>query len=167
MQNRLERIYFDHSSSRNIIQNDINYNKETGQLFWNKSGKGRKLSRPVGTTTKQGYLQTTIGGKQLKVHHVIWFIETGEWPKEQIDHKDKIKNNNKFVNLREGTSINQHNRKIKVGKSGLSGAYWSNEKGRWYSNIRINGSTKFLGYFSSKEAANIAYTNKKKEILNG
>ncbi len=26
-----------------IIQNDITYNKETGQLFWNKSGKGSKM----------------------------------------------------------------------------------------------------------------------------
>ena len=150
-----------------IILNDITYNKETGQLFWNKTGSGRKLNRPIRTITKQGYLQTTIGGKQLKVHHVIWFIETGEWPKEQIDHRDKIKNNNRFVNLREGTSVNQHNRTIKVGQSGLSGAHWSSKKSRWYSSIRVGGVTKFLGYFDSKEAANIAYTDKKKEILNG
>lgn len=147
------------------ILNDINYDRENGKLYWNKSGSGRKLHKSIGTTTKQGYLQTTIKGVQLKVHHIVWFIETGKWPLEQIDHKDKDKSNNRFLNLREGNSVNQHNRSIRVGKSGLPGAYKVNKKKPWRSTIKINGKTKSLGLFNTKEEANAAYMKVKESIL--
>lgn len=143
---------------------DLRYDKDTGLLWWAKSGSGRDLSKPVGTVTNQGYRQTTLAGKQKKVHHVVWFIHKGVWP-ENLDHINKDKLDNRIENLREGASVNNHNREMPLPRSGLRGAHWDKKKNKYRSSIMIEGKTLSLGYFRCPTAAHLAYTRKKEEIL--
>jgi hypothetical protein len=140
--------------------------KPDGTLWYLESGKGIRLDKPIGTKTKQGYLQCTIGRKQKKVHHLVWFIHKGFWP-SHLDHINKNKSDNRIENLREGASINNHNRDMPMPASGLAGCHWSKAKRKYKSSIKVSGKSIFLGYFDSPEEAHKAYTTKKEEILHG
>lgn len=137
-----------------------------GKLFWTKSGSGRKINKPIGSLTKDGYLQCTLGGVQKKVHHIVWFIHKGYWP-ESIDHINKIKDDNRIENLREGFSVNNHNRNMPLPSSGLVGAHYSKLKDKFKSSIKVEGSNIHLGYFDTAEEASRAYLKRKGEVLHG
>ena len=147
-----------------VILSDIVYTDD-GLLFWKSSGSGRKLNKPLGSKTHQGYFQTTICGRQVKVHHVVWFIHKGVWPKS-LDHIDKDKGNNKISNLREGVSINNHNRVMPLPKSKLSGAYYRKNREKWFSSIKLNKKIIGLGSFNCPGAAHMSYMRAKESILN-
>tara|TARA_R110000737_G_C14215126_1_gene419942 strand:+ start:21 stop:485 length:465 start_codon:yes stop_codon:yes gene_type:complete len=148
-----------------VVFSDIQY-REDGTLWWKTTGKGRNLNKPIGSLNKGGYLQGTVAGKQKKVHHMVWFIHKGVWPK-QLDHINKIKTDNRVHNLRESVSLNNHNRDMPLPSSGLIGASWNKAKQKFKSSIKINGTNKHLGYFTSAKYASLAYLKAKKEILNG
>lgn len=54
---------------------------------WNTKFAGVK----AGCADKYGYLQVSIRGGTFFVHLLIWFLCTGEWPKLDIDHKNRVK----------------------------------------------------------------------------
>lgn len=58
-----------------------------------------------------GYYQGQILGEMHYAHRVIWALHTGEWPENEIDHKDRNGFNNIISNLRDVTHIvNMSNR---------------------------------------------------------
>ena len=144
---------------------DIEY-RQDGTLWWKSAGSGRNLNKPIGSENKGGYLQCTLDQRQKKVHHVVWFIHHGFWP-SNLDHINKDKVDNRIENLREGASINNHNRVMPLPNSGVIGAHWNKRKQKYKSSIAINGVRKHLGYFNCSTAASLAYLKEKKEVLNG
>ena len=57
----------------------------------------------VGSKDEQkGYLYCQLNGKRTKLHRFIWFWMTGEWP-EWVDHKNRIRDDNRWSNLRNVT----------------------------------------------------------------
>lgn len=144
------------------------YDPDTGFIFYKRPIKGRKrpLNEPAGSVGVQGYLQVCSQGRQLKAHRLAWFLHYGVWPEGQIDHINKDKADNRIENLRQGSSVNQHNRVTKVAQSGLVGAHKSNKPTRPFcSSIKIEGAKKFLGYFKTAEEAHQAYMKHKEPIL--
>lgn len=148
--------------SKDIIVSDIEYRSD-GTLWWTKSGSGRNLNKPIGTLTHQGYLQCTFQQTQKKVHHLVWFLHHGYWP-TNLDHINKDKSDNRIENLREGASVNNHNRNMPLPVSGLQGAQKS--RGKYRASIRINGETEHLGVFSTPEEASKVYLKRKGKLLN-
>lgn len=148
--------------SKDIIVSDIEYSPD-GTLWWTKSGSGRNLKKPIGTLTHEGYLQCTLRQTQRKVHHVVWFLHYGYWP-TNLDHINKDKSDNRIENLREGSSVNNHNRSMPLPKSGLRGAQQSRDKYR--ASIKVNGKVEHLGVFGSPQEASETYLKRKGEILN-
>jgi hypothetical protein len=96
---------------------------------------------------------------------------TGRWPEPFVDHRDLNKHNNAWVNLREATkSQNQANVGIIASnKSGLKGVsrYRAGERyGKpWQACIGVNGKSKHLGHFATKEEAHAAYCEAASEIF--
>ena len=84
---------------------------------------------------------------------------TGEWPKDQIDHINGIRTDNRFTNLREATTAeNTRNGLIsKNNTSGFKGVCFHKDTGRWQAKIFINGKGRHLGLFDTAEAAANAY----------
>ena len=142
------------------------YRYEPDGTIWHcQRAKGIRMDRPLGTNTRAGYLTCTINYNQKKVHHVVWFIHKGYWP-SNLDHKNKDKGDNRIENLREGASVNNHNRLMPLPSSGLIGAQWNKDKQKYRSSIRIDNKVYHLGYFNCPKEASLAYIKKKEEVLN-
>lgn len=76
---------------------------------------------------------------------------TGEWPKEQIDHANRDRLDDRWNNLREATwSDNMANRKLQGNNtSGFKGVSWDKVTNKW--DVRVN---RFhIGYYDSLEEA--------------
>ena len=144
----------------------ISYDPETGIFQWKTRRRGRLLSGHVGDRTRSGYLRVGISYQRYLLHRLAWLYMTGEWPKDQIDHINRIRADNRFANLREVTNgENQQNmvRAKRQNKTGLLGAHKANPaagKG-YYARIAVNGKTIQLGYHKTAEAAHAAYIEAK------
>jgi hypothetical protein len=86
---------------------------------------------------------------------------TSEWPKDETDHKDTDKINNKWNNLREAKHINnQHNKNPpKTNTSGYKGVCWHKRDKKWHAMIKVNGKQVHIGQFTNIEDAIIARQN--------
>lgn len=81
----------------------LTYNPDTGLFKW-RGGHKRVLPGMVaGTPDKEGYVCIMVDQKMYKLHRLAWLWMTGKWPKNEIDHIDNEKANNRFNNLREAT----------------------------------------------------------------
>lgn len=54
----------------------------------------------AGSYDKNGYLILKIKGKQFKAHRVVWFLCNGYFPNEEIDHINRVRDDNRIENLR-------------------------------------------------------------------
>ena len=125
-----------------------------GKLYWNTTGKGRKLSGIVGSLDGIGYLRTTINYKRYRIHQLVYLMHHGYIPK-YIDHIDGNKLNNSIENLRECTqSQNCMNQKMKQNsKSGVKGVYWSKSMKKWAGEIIVKRQRVYRDYFDTLEEA--------------
>lgn len=146
----------------------LNYNPDTGMFYWVAKRRGASKKKPAGTKTKSGYIQIMIDNKSYLAHRLAWLHETKSMPKNEIDHIDCNKLNNKIDNLRQvdAVYINQHNRKLpnKNNKAGLIGAFYSESLGKWFSRISVNNKKKWLGTFDNAIDAHNAYIKAKKQM---
>jgi hypothetical protein len=104
-----------------------------------------------------GYIVVKLKGQKMRAHNLIWFIVTGEWPDEELDHRDRDGLNNRWENLRPATRlINCLNVGVRCDSlSGFKGV--SASKRRWKARILIGGQRKCLGSFSTPQDAAKAY----------
>ena len=136
----------------------LNYNIETGIFTWKEDrGNGVTKGQKAGCYDRDGYILIKVNGKPYKAHRLAWFLVTGDWPKDQIDHINNIKDDNRWYNLREATSQqNRSNSSIsKTNTSGYKGV--SEKRGRWRAQIFYNYDTIHLGTFDTKKEAAKAY----------
>lgn len=151
--------------SQERLKELLHYNPETGVFRWlprpvNTREERRWNTRYANKTAghkrkKTGYVTIYVHGRLYMAHQLAFLYMTGDFPKNQIDHKDGNTNNNKWNNLREATHAqNMQNRKLlKSSTSGVSGVIWDKEKRRWRARISVNGKRIILGRFRDKSEA--------------
>ena len=141
------------------------YDPATGIFTWRVSRGGAK-GRAAGHLDRDGYLRVMIDGAQYYAHRLAWLYMTGEWPANQMDHKNGETGDNRFVNLREATrSQNQKNvRTHRDNASGFKGVVLDKPNKRWRAKIDHAGRTHFLGYFATAAEAHAAYCKAAKDI---
>lgn len=145
----------------------LNYNPETGKFTWLiKPSIGTAIGATAGSLTRKGYIHISIGGqgKQYCAHRLAWLYVTGKWPKDQIDHINGVRHDNRFSNLREASSaLNGQNRHgaQSNNKSGMLGVSQV-RAGKYRATIRINQKKVHLGYFTTPQKAHAAYVTAKR-----
>ncbi len=137
----------------------LRYEPETGLFFWLEGNRWRRKSLLAGGNTESGYSNIWVEGKRYFSHRLAWFYMTGEWPNPECDHRDGNRSNNRIVNLREATPLqNSHNMKMrKDNLIGLKGVYRRKQRGKYSARIHIFGKHTHLGQFDCPAAAHFAY----------
>jgi HNH endonuclease/AP2 domain len=143
------------------------YNKETGIFRW-KAHKIVKSGTIAGCKNKRGYIQIYLFDRPYSAHRLAWLLVTGNWPVNEIDHKDAVRTNNVFNNLREATTAqNGYNRSVgSNNKIGLKGVRLGRRDKRYSARISADGKTYHLGIYKTAEDAHVAYVEAAK-ILHG
>lgn len=138
----------------------LHYDPDTGLFTWRVTISNVKAGTVAGRQRpNKGYVVITIDGVKYYAHRLAWFYMTAQWPEELIDHRDTVKNNNKWDNLRLSTTAQngQNRRAQKNNKSGIKGVCWDAAAGKWLAQIVINGERECLGRYPSKAQAASAY----------
>ena len=140
----------------------LNYNADTGIFTWLASGKGREASLRAGRKNTKDYIRITIEGVVYSAHRLAWLYMTGDWPSVQIDHKNLIKSDNRWSNIRLATKAQNQLNKTKISKKCASPykgvTQYKNASGKcWKAECRLNGKKIYLGSFYSEEDAAVAY----------
>ena len=134
----------------------LDYDPETGVFTWRvKRGGAVNAGDIAGTKDGRGYWQIGIDRTLYLAHRLAWLYTYGEWPKNALDHINRIRTDNRIANLRPATHAlnNQNATKRRDNKSGVTGV-WRNEKlSKWQAYIRINGRHIHLGLFDDFDAA--------------
>lgn len=134
------------------------YDAESGILKWRK-GRGNKSGAGAiaGSINSGGHLCLKFKGKGYLVHRIAWLIHFGQWPEHQVDHVNRIKTDNRIINLRAATSTeNKRNTGLRRDNtSGCKGVCWHKDKGKWFAIVRINNKQKHLGYYDDIELADL------------
>lgn len=140
------------------IRGVLRYGPKTGLLWWRASGSGRRLDIPAGTMHREGYVRIRYKNLAYGAHQLAWVITKGRWPKKQIDHRDTVRWNNRWANLRLAThgQNKQNGRRYKNNKSGFKRV--SRKGKRWVAHISYGGKQYHLGVFDTPEEAAAVYS---------
>jgi hypothetical protein len=144
------------------------YDPQTG-VFSRIKQCGKGLPGPVGWPVR-GHLAVQVDGYNQYVHRLVWLHHYGSWPKDQIDHINGIKTDNRISNLRDvPRGLNQQNfrRPNKNNTSGFLGVSWFSKTSKWAARITFDGKCKSIGYFDTKEDAYQAYLCAKRRLHAG
>ena len=111
-----------------------------------------------------GYYQVSVEGRTKCWHRVVYEHFNGPIPKgKQVDHINNIRTDNRITNLQLLSAADNTRSclKYKTNTSGHPGVCWFKSRQKWQARIKINGKSKFLGYFDDKLAAAEAYKKAK------
>jgi hypothetical protein len=144
----------------------LDYDPNTGVFVWRVSRSRTSAGSVAGSKNTHGYWQIRACGKLYYAHRLAWLYMYGTWPKDQIDHIDGNRVNNRIENLREATNTeNQQNRGLSPSNiSGFTGVHWANRECKWRAQIRHQRKLHHLGFFDTPEEAHTAYIKAKAEI---
>lgn len=157
----------------------LRYEPETGKLFWYERPRAlfetkrhfsiwnvRYAGKEAFTAIdRNGYKYGSIHGVLYRAHRVIWAIQTGQWPLDQVDHINRSRTDNRWFNLREATNT-ENCRNVsfkKTNTSGIKGVSWNTKLGRWVAQISCDRKKIHLGYYYDINDAAAAYATAAKK----
>ena len=116
-----------------------------------------------GSPNDKGYIVISVYKRQLKRAHLIFWAATGEWPTTLIDHENRIRDDDRFENLRPLDSLgNAHNSTYKVGK--LPVGLCKTPYGKYVACIERKGKRIYLGTRNTPEEASKLYEEARTQL---
>ena len=159
--------------SPELLRKLLRYEPETGKLFWlprpaemfpdaraAKSWNTKWAGKVAFTAPhNRGYRHGAIFKQRYLAHRLIWAMQTGEWPKAEIDHVNNNPVDNRWSNLRAATrSENTQNTSSRKGAtSKYLGVCRIKKSGKWAASIGSGGVRTVLGRFDCEIEAARAY----------
>lgn len=137
----------------------LEYDPASGVFHWKiRPHRGRTLAGALaGSLNRDGYRVIMIKNRAYMAHRLAWLHVHGEWPRNEVDHANRIRSDNRIANLREATRTqNRANTTIRRNNtSGFKGVTLL--KKPWRARIKVNGKIIELGKFKTAEEAHAAY----------
>jgi len=159
--------------SPDLLRKLLRYEPETGSLYWlerplemfkseraRNSWNTRYAGNPALTADSgHGYLIGCVLNQMQKAHRVIWAMQTGAWPTDEVDHINRNRSDNRWANLRQATrSENMRNvSSDPKSKSQYLGVSWYAAKQKWQAQISAGAWRKTIGRFDDEVSAARAY----------
>jgi hypothetical protein len=149
-----------------LIKLSLRYEPETGELYWRERPvesfqAGRKFGKPqkaaiwngsyagkraFTSVNARGYRHGKLNGKDLTLHRVAFILQTGQWPKECVDHINGAKLDNRWSNLREASRAqNTWNARGYSKTSPYVGVSWNTRARIFIASIRKDGKYYYIG----------------------
>ncbi len=136
----------------------LRYNKRTGTFTWITSSAVRAAGSIAGSLHSSGYIHIKIKNRSYKAHRLAWLYVTGKWPREDVEHRNRCKNDNRWRNLRlTNDSLNQANTSLRVDNTSGGKGIHVRENGKYRVRIQVRTKRISLGDFTSLDAATTAY----------
>lgn len=130
------------------------YDPSTGVMKW-------KNGRQITCINSKGYLVFKSNRRQFYVHRVAWVLMTGQWPKENVDHINQIRSDNRWSNLREASySQNAINR-----SSARAGITFDKRLQKFEVRIQKSGRRERIGFFASFDEAKAARLSAERKLF--
>lgn len=151
----------DKSITRENIIRLLDYNPETGIFLWKDDRQCIRAGSVAGFTERKGYRSIKVLNRTFKAHRLAWFIFYGEWPKDQIDHINRDKSDNRIANLRESSnSSNQWNSGVYSNSTtGYRGVSWHKKSQKYWARIGHQGRRIDIGLFDCPHEAALAFND--------
>jgi HNH endonuclease/AP2 domain len=145
------------------VMQELDYCPDTGLFRWRKTDRMKRAGHVAGSKNSNGYVSIKMLGKSYKAHRLAWLVSHGSWPDGQIDHINRVRDDNRIGNLRVVSNMeNATNRGLnRNSTSGITGVTWHAQCGKWQAAIGRNGVHKYLGIFNTKEEAAEAYSRER------
>jgi len=143
----------------------LSYDPKTGIFHWKIKPSKRFPAGMQAGSNVEGYVRIHTNGRTYGAHRLAWLYVYGIEPEHQIDHINGNPSDNRIVNLRQATALeNMQNirRPQKNNSHGTLGVTYDSSKQLWRARITINGKRKYLGKFKSQEQAAQAYIDAKR-----
>lgn len=139
-----------------LVSDLFRYEPETGALYYHKPPKKRDEYIRAGTINKQGWRNIKFNGRNYSAGWIVWLYHKGSFPKEEIDHINMQRWDDRIENLREATrSQNCMNRVKGVNKYGFRGVKRNHK--RFSASLVKDQTSYYLGIFDTPEDAAVAY----------
>jgi len=148
------------------IKKVLDYNPDTGVFTWKVDiAKNVKKDSVAGCKDKDGYIVISINRKQYRAHRIAYMFVHGKL-ENQIDHVNRVKSDNRIINLRECTHTqNHHNVTVRSdNKLGIKGVCFKRD--HYQARITVGGIDIYLGTYDTAAEASEVYRETAK-ILHG
>jgi hypothetical protein len=137
---------------------DGRFTKDSKCKSWNT----RYAGNVAGCLDRHGHVYLRLNDTSFPAHRLAWLYVYGRLPKNDIDHIDGNRSNNKIENLREATRSQNLMNKKGNGRN-LKGVSL-HVCGRYVAQIGANKKHYYLGLFDTKEEAHAAYCKAAKKL---
>lgn len=157
------------------LRRQLRYDKKTGHFVRLVQSSNRvKVGDIAGTVSKAGYVQINVCGVLVYAHQLAHFYVTGKWPMVKVDHRNRIRHDNRWGNIRRISDIgNSENRIVPANRNGtgfigvsFTRRYKLNQLAtkKFKARITTNGQVIQLGTFDTAEQASKAYMEAKRKL---
>lgn len=142
----------------------LDYKPETGVFTHRLSHNGVNAGSIAGTVGTGGYRRISVDGKLYTAGRLAYLWMTGEWPPEEVDHINRIRDDNCWQNLRAvSSSQNKRNQKLSRQNDLPTGVHPKGNK--FQAQISIVGRNRYLGSFLTPEDAAVAYESALQAVM--
>lgn len=136
----------------------LHYDPETGVFTWIAHQRRPDLIGTVAGFDAHGYVGISVDRKKYPAHSLAWLYVYGEMPLSELDHKNRVRSDNRIRNLRKATrkqnACNQSPRK--ASKTGVVGVSIDAQTGKFRAHITVDAKMIHLGRFSVIDDAIVA-----------
>ena len=142
--------------TQKLLKTLLHYDPETGVFRWNLTRRGVCRGQVAGSVHSTGYRCISLQRRSYRAGRLAFFYMKGRWPDPQIDHINRIRDDDRWSNLREVTQAENNSNKAGANPAGYIGV--EIRRGMYRARIQRNGFKIDLGTYETPEEASQAYS---------